>query len=149
MGCTCHQNSLSSPDLPPHELKLKKNTFVMLLGICEYVKAFAGKIITEGTKVVMSLSHELPWTQAKDSASRHQFPIKPAFAMTIDKAQGQTFDYVGVDLTREVLLSLPPKQPDKNIVDRVLRKEGQPGDMTNDVEDMEMDAEEMNDFAMP
>uniref|UniRef100_A0A914CJM0 Uncharacterized protein n=1 Tax=Acrobeloides nanus TaxID=290746 RepID=A0A914CJM0_9BILA len=34
--------------------------------------------------------------------SRYQFPIKPDFAITIHKAQGQTFDYVGVNLTREV-----------------------------------------------
>ena len=34
--------------------------------------------------------------------SRHQFPVKPAFAMTIHKSQGQTFEYVGVDLTQNV-----------------------------------------------
>ena len=30
--------------------------------------------------------------------SRYQFPIRPAFAMTINKAQGQTFERVGLDL---------------------------------------------------
>ena len=34
--------------------------------------------------------------------SRHQFLIKPAVAMTIHKSQGQTFDFVGIDLTRKV-----------------------------------------------
>lgn len=34
--------------------------------------------------------------------TRHQFPVKPAFAMTINKSQGQTFDKVGVDLRRPV-----------------------------------------------
>lgn len=29
---------------------------------------------------------------------RHQFPVRSAFAMTIDKSQGQTFESVGVDL---------------------------------------------------
>lgn len=33
--------------------------------------------------------------------SRHQFPVKPTFAMTVHKSQGQTFDYIGVDLTQE------------------------------------------------
>ena len=30
--------------------------------------------------------------------SRRQFPVRPAFAMTINKAQGQTFERVGVFL---------------------------------------------------
>uniref|UniRef100_A0A914CUJ4 Uncharacterized protein n=1 Tax=Acrobeloides nanus TaxID=290746 RepID=A0A914CUJ4_9BILA len=33
---------------------------------------------------------------------RHQFPVKPAFAMTIYKSQGQTLKHVGVDLTVDV-----------------------------------------------
>lgn len=33
---------------------------------------------------------------------RTQFPVKAAFAMTINKSQGQTFEKVGVDLTRNV-----------------------------------------------
>ncbi|KAL3119855.1 hypothetical protein niasHT_005915 [Heterodera trifolii] len=33
---------------------------------------------------------------------RLQFPIKPAFAMTIQKGQGQTISTVGIDLEREV-----------------------------------------------
>ena len=34
--------------------------------------------------------------------TRLQFPIRPAFAMTINKAQGQTFDKVGIFLPRPV-----------------------------------------------
>jgi ATP-dependent exoDNAse (exonuclease V) alpha subunit len=33
---------------------------------------------------------------------RHQFPICLAFSMTINKAQGQTFEFVGIDLRTEV-----------------------------------------------
>ena len=33
---------------------------------------------------------------------RRQFPVRPCFAMTINKSQGQTMDFVGLDLTEEV-----------------------------------------------
>ena len=33
---------------------------------------------------------------------RRQFPIKLAFAMTINKSQGQTFEKIGVDLRKNV-----------------------------------------------
>ena len=33
---------------------------------------------------------------------RHQFPVKPAFAITIHKSQGQTFQFIGIDLTTDV-----------------------------------------------
>jgi ATP-dependent DNA helicase PIF1 len=33
---------------------------------------------------------------------RRQFPVKPAYAMTINKSQGQTLTFVGINLTRPV-----------------------------------------------
>jgi hypothetical protein len=33
---------------------------------------------------------------------RRQFPCRPAFAMTINKSQGGTFEKIGVDLTKDV-----------------------------------------------
>ena len=36
---------------------------------------------------------ELPFT-----FKRHQFPVQPAFAMTINKSQGQTLNWVGLYL---------------------------------------------------
>uniref|UniRef100_A0A2C9LRQ8 ATP-dependent DNA helicase n=1 Tax=Biomphalaria glabrata TaxID=6526 RepID=A0A2C9LRQ8_BIOGL len=35
---------------------------------------------------------------------RHQFPVTPAFAMTVHKSQGQTFQFVGVDLSVPVFM---------------------------------------------
>lgn len=34
--------------------------------------------------------------------TRHQFPVKLCFAMTINKAQGQTLEIVGINLTQPV-----------------------------------------------
>lgn len=33
---------------------------------------------------------------------RRQFPIRPAFGITINKSQGQTLDHIGLDLTEPV-----------------------------------------------
>ena len=33
---------------------------------------------------------------------RRQFPVKIAFAMTVNKSQGQTFDKIGIDLRKEL-----------------------------------------------
>ena len=33
---------------------------------------------------------------------RHQFPLRAAFAITVHKSQGQTFEFVGVDLRTPV-----------------------------------------------
>ena len=35
---------------------------------------------------------------------RHQFPVQPAFAMTINKSQGQTIQHVGIYLLQPVFL---------------------------------------------
>ena len=40
---------------------------------------------------------ELPFT-----LKRHQFPIRPCFAMSTNKAQGQTLDFVGIYLPDDV-----------------------------------------------
>ena len=41
-------------------------------------------------------------TQFPFTLKQHQFPIRPCFAMTTNKAQGQTFDFVGVYLPEDV-----------------------------------------------
>ncbi len=53
---------------------------------------------------------------------RHQFPIRLAFAMTINKAQGQTIPYMGLDLRNPVFahgqlyVALSRVQAKKNII---------------------------------
>ena len=117
-------NSIEIADLPPHELKLKKNTIIMLLrnldlaeGLCNGVRLtvtqlcnniIKGKIITgeqAGQEVhIPRITLESNKSQLGCSMQRHQFPVKPAFAMTIHKSQGQTFEYVGVDLKNPVFM---------------------------------------------
>lgn len=46
---------------------------------------------------------KLPMYSSKDTFYRSQYPVYLAFALTIHKAQGQTFDKVGVDLSGDML----------------------------------------------
>uniref|UniRef100_A0A914DEB8 Uncharacterized protein n=1 Tax=Acrobeloides nanus TaxID=290746 RepID=A0A914DEB8_9BILA len=48
-------------------------------------------------RIMLKTSKDLGFTM-----QRHQFPVKTAFAMTIHMSQGQTFEYVGIDLTTYV-----------------------------------------------
>uniref|UniRef100_A0A1I7XY17 UvrD_C_2 domain-containing protein n=1 Tax=Steinernema glaseri TaxID=37863 RepID=A0A1I7XY17_9BILA len=54
-------------------------------------------ILHESSLLESSDDGVLPFKMA-----RHQFPVRPGFAMTINKSQGQTFDHVGIDLEQEV-----------------------------------------------
>ena len=40
--------------------------------------------------------------QLKCTIQLHQFPLRPAFAITVHKSQGQSFEFVGVDLRTPV-----------------------------------------------
>uniref|UniRef100_A0AC35THX5 ATP-dependent DNA helicase n=1 Tax=Rhabditophanes sp. KR3021 TaxID=114890 RepID=A0AC35THX5_9BILA len=113
-------NSLAPSGMPVHDLRLKLNCIVMVLrnlniknGICNgtrlIVKGINSKFITcehilnprIGETVfipriiLMSPEKEFPFT-----FSRKQFPVRLAYAMTINKSQGQTLSRVGLDLTR-------------------------------------------------
>jgi PIF1-like helicase/Helicase len=115
-------NSLKVGGLPSHELSLKIGTPIMLLrnlnsaeGLCNGTRLICralmphvieAEIIT-GTnagnrvfipRVTLTPSdNDLPFT-----LKRRQFPIRLAFAMTINKAQGQTMSRVGIYLRNEV-----------------------------------------------
>ena len=111
-------NSLELTGMPSHILKLKIGSPIMVLRSMEPPKT------TNGTKCVVTRLHQnlieatiscgpykgevvlLPKIPMVPSDSelpfqfrRLQFPVKPCFAMTVNKSQGQTFKTIGVDLS--------------------------------------------------
>ncbi|KAL3516946.1 hypothetical protein ACH5RR_023848 [Cinchona calisaya] len=112
-------NSLNPKGFPPHKLILKKSCPLILLRnlnpteglcngtrlICRKVKAYTISVeitvgLHKGKKIFLP---KIP-LQTSDSEKygipfkRTQFPVRLRFAMTINKAQGQTLDYVGIYL---------------------------------------------------
>ena len=115
-------NSLTPSGMPPHKLKLKSGAIIMLLrnlntkqGLCNGTRLIVrrmmnniidAEVLTGGAKGERVLipridlapsDTDLPFT-----LKRRQFPIRLAFAMTINKAQGQTFDRIGIYLPKPV-----------------------------------------------
>jgi ATP-dependent DNA helicase PIF1 len=112
-------NSITPNGLPPHELRIKINCPLILLrnldsrsglcnGTCLVVRAVDKHIldaeIVNGThagdrvfipRILLSLSKDL---SLPFKFKRKQFPMRLSFAMTINKAQGQTMPTVGVYL---------------------------------------------------
>uniref|UniRef100_A0ABD2WRM7 ATP-dependent DNA helicase n=1 Tax=Trichogramma kaykai TaxID=54128 RepID=A0ABD2WRM7_9HYME len=107
--------------LPPHKLQLKINCIVMLIrnlsvneGLCTGTRLKITKLyeynikaeILTGEKignVVFIPKITLKTDESSDYpfiAYRKQFPIILAFAMTINKSQGQSFDEVGLYINR-------------------------------------------------
>ncbi|XP_071641856.1 uncharacterized protein [Temnothorax longispinosus] len=114
-------NTLSPSSLPPYELRLRPNCIIMLIrnlnineGLCNGTRLMVielanhllkCKILTGDktgdivflNRITLYCENVYPFT-----FKRRQFPIKLAFAMTINKSQGQTFDKVGIDLRKDV-----------------------------------------------
>ncbi|WVZ59187.1 hypothetical protein U9M48_009374 [Paspalum notatum var. saurae] len=115
-------NTLKSPGIPNHQLKLKVGLPVMLLrninqnaGICNGTrmaitrlgeKVIEAQIIT-GTRIgdkvcvprIIVAQSEPRWPFV---LKRKQFPLSVCFAMTINKSQGQSLKKVGLYLPRQV-----------------------------------------------
>ena len=110
--------AIIDPSLPDHHLRLKKGMPVMLLRNLEPPRLCNGsriRLTFVGAKVLkgelMAGTHQgeevliprIP-LQSKDNAKipcqfkRLQFTVKPAFAMTVNKSQGQSMKHVGTDL---------------------------------------------------
>jgi hypothetical protein len=116
-------NSITPNGLPPHVLKLKVNCPVILLrnldphnGLCNgtrlMIRAFQDNAIDAeivggqhaGKRVFIP---RIPMSPSDDISlpfklKRKQFPIRLSFAMTINKAQGQTIPHVGIYLPEPV-----------------------------------------------
>ena len=105
---------------PPHVLILKKNSVIMLLrnldvsnGLCNGTRLVVKELYnhsilatTLGNKprdVLICRSTIVPSdTRLPFNLKRKQFPISLAFSLTINKAQGQSFERVGINLENAV-----------------------------------------------
>ena len=112
-----------SPDgLPPHQLRLKVGMPIMMIrnldqlagqanGTIFVIKHIRTHVLQatimngnhKGDDVLISriklISNDESWPF---QLTRRQFPVKPEFALTINKAQGQTLQYMGLYLPRPV-----------------------------------------------
>ena len=116
-------NTLCAPGFPPHRLVVKPGMPLMLLrnlsatdGLCNGTRLIAGRVLSPrlleatiacgknaGSHVLIP---RLPLQPPDDAFAfrwqRRQFPVRPAFAMTVNKAQGQTLGRVAVFLDEPV-----------------------------------------------
>ncbi|KAL6565353.1 hypothetical protein OROGR_002304 [Orobanche gracilis] len=116
-------NSINTPGLPPHLLRLKLNCSIMLLrninpseGLCNGTRLICRRLDRNilGAEIA-SGQHAgdfvfIPRIPLEPSDKqkchipfkRHQFPVRLCFAMTFNKSQGQTLDKVGLYLPHPV-----------------------------------------------
>ena len=111
-------NSLTPSGMPPHQLLLKRGAVVMLLrnlniqkGLCNGTRLIIDRLhdhILQATILTGSCQGQqvlIPRIKLAPSDTnlpfvlqRTQFPVRLSYAMTINKAQGQTFKKVGIYL---------------------------------------------------
>lgn len=115
-------NEQTPSGMPPHVLLLKKGVIIMLLrnlnpkkGLCNGTRLIVeeagrnllkAKIISKCNRndIILIPRIDLAPTETTlpFTLKRRQFPIVPAYAITINKAQGQSFDHVGINLETAV-----------------------------------------------
>lgn len=111
-------NRLFDASLPPHSLKLKVGAIVMLLrnlcksdGLCNGTRMTVTELLGHciRVKTINGKDWLIPMCDLTSSPNnlpfvlkRRQIPVKLAFCVTINKAQGQTFDKVGLHLKTPV-----------------------------------------------
>ncbi|QRW17527.1 ATP-dependent DNA helicase PIF1 [Rhizoctonia solani] len=118
---TEYLNSLNSGSIPLSDLELKEGCPVMILcnlahsqgvcnGTCGIVTCIGSHVLelwlltgseAGNTVFIPRISLTPPETEFGFQLSRRQFPVQVAFAMTVNKSQGQSVDHVGLDLERE------------------------------------------------
>ncbi|KAG2411366.1 hypothetical protein I3760_Q007400 [Carya illinoinensis] len=116
-------HTLTSNGLPPHELLLKQNCPIMLLrninpseGLCNGTRLICRNFDCNVIHAEIAVGHHsgkkvfiprIPFLPNLDENSgfpfkRTQFPVKLSFAMSINKSQGQTLDFVRIYLPHPV-----------------------------------------------
>ncbi|XP_055902132.1 uncharacterized protein LOC129938531 [Eupeodes corollae] len=107
-------NSLELPGIPPHNLQLRVGSVVIMLRninqprLCNETRLAEKKLMNvieaniirgkyKGKDVLIPripmISTDLPF-----DIKRLQFPVRLAFAMTINKSQGQSLEVCGINL---------------------------------------------------
>lgn len=116
-------HTLNPVGLPPYILSLKENCPIMLLqnlnpyvGLCNGTRltccefkthVISAKITADDFKNMHEFIPRIPLLSLPDEKlpvpfKRTQFPMRLCFAMIINKAQGQTLDFVGIYLRKPV-----------------------------------------------
>ncbi|KAL5554794.1 hypothetical protein UlMin_042195 [Ulmus minor] len=116
-------NTLTPNGITPHELILKRNCPVMLLqninpseGLCNGTRLICRGFKLNVINVEISIGEHrgkivfllrIPFVPLENDKNlfpfkKTQFPIRSCFAMTINKSQGQTLDFVGLYLPEPV-----------------------------------------------